>query len=45
MSEDLPNIPLYFNPTVLAYPAALTGVDYRHPAAERTWNIYQWELR
>jgi peptide/nickel transport system substrate-binding protein len=45
LTEELPIIPLYFNPTVLAYPTALHGVVYRHPAAERTWNIHEWVFR
>ena len=44
LSEQLGVIPLYFNPGVLAYPAALRGVSVRAAQAEATWNIHEWEL-
>jgi len=44
-SEQLAAIPLYFNPSVLAYPSALTGVKVVAPSAEMSWNIHEWEFR
>ncbi len=45
LNDQLPVLPLYFNPGVLAYPAGLRGVDLKAGDGEVSWNIYQWELR
>jgi peptide/nickel transport system substrate-binding protein len=38
-------ISLYFNPTVLPFPANITNLRVRAAEAEPTWNIHLWELR
>ncbi len=45
LSDQLPVLPLYFNPGVLAYPSQLLGVDLKAGDGEVSWNIHQWELR
>jgi peptide/nickel transport system substrate-binding protein len=45
LSDQLPVLPLYFNPGVLAYPAGLRGVDLKAGDGEVSWNVHQWELR
>jgi peptide/nickel transport system substrate-binding protein len=45
LSDQLPVLPLYFNPGVLAYPAGLTGIDLKAGDGEASWNVHQWELR
>lgn len=45
LTEDLGVIPLHFNPGVIAYAAGLSGIGVRSPAADLSWNIYEWELR
>lgn len=44
-SDELPAIPLFFNPIPVAHVAALTGPQVVAPDAEIAWNIHQWELR
>jgi peptide/nickel transport system substrate-binding protein len=43
-SEELPTIPLFFNPIPLAHVAALKGPQNVAQDAEVAWNIHQWEL-
>ncbi len=38
-------VSLYFNPTVMVYPANVTGLQLRSAEAEQTWNIHEWQLR
>jgi peptide/nickel transport system substrate-binding protein len=45
LSDQLPVLPLYFNPGVLAYPTALRGVDLKAGDGEVSWNVHEWELR
>lgn len=44
-SDDLPVLPLYFNPIPVAHVAALRGPQNVAPASAIAWNVYQWELR
>jgi peptide/nickel transport system substrate-binding protein len=44
-SEEVPAIPLYFNPIPVAHVAALKGPGNVVPASDIVWNIYQWELQ
>jgi peptide/nickel transport system substrate-binding protein len=44
-SEELPSIPLFFNPIPVAHVAALTGPQNVAPDADIAWNIHQWEFR
>ena len=43
-SEELPVLPLFFNPAAWAWPTALKGVHLVAPTTEPTWNIHTWEL-
>jgi peptide/nickel transport system substrate-binding protein len=45
LSDQLPILPLYFNPGVLAYPSGLRGIDLKAGDGEVSWNVHQWELR
>jgi peptide/nickel transport system substrate-binding protein len=45
LNEDVAIIPLYYAPSVLAYPAELTGVSVKGIAVDIEWNIHEWELR
>jgi peptide/nickel transport system substrate-binding protein len=44
-TEQLGGLPLYFNPSVLAYPSGLTGINIRSADGEMSWNMHQWEFR
>lgn len=44
-SEELPTIPLYFNPIPVAHVAALKGPQAVAPASAIAWNVHQWEFR
>ena len=44
-SDELPSIPLYFNPIPLAHVAALKGPQNVAPASVIAWNVHQWELQ
>jgi peptide/nickel transport system substrate-binding protein len=44
-TEELPEISLYFDPSVLAYVAALQGPKVIAPGGTSAWDIHQWELR
>jgi peptide/nickel transport system substrate-binding protein len=43
-TEELPSIPMEFDPDVIAYTTALTG-PRGGPREATVWNIYEWELR
>jgi peptide/nickel transport system substrate-binding protein len=43
--EQLGGISLYFNPSVLAYPTGVTGVNVKSADTEMSWNIHEWEFR
>jgi peptide/nickel transport system substrate-binding protein len=43
-SDDIPVIPLYFNPIPIAHVAALRGPAVVAPDAAIAWNIHQWEF-
>jgi ABC-type oligopeptide transport system substrate-binding subunit len=45
LNEDVAIIPLYYAPSVLAYPTELTGVSVKGIAVDIEWNIHEWELR
>jgi peptide/nickel transport system substrate-binding protein len=45
LTESAGVVSLYFNPTVMVYPATITGMNYRAADAEQTWNIHEWALR
>jgi peptide/nickel transport system substrate-binding protein len=45
LSDQLPVLPLYFNPGVLAYPSNLRGVELKAGDGEASWNVHEWELR
>ncbi len=44
-TDELPSIPMFFNPIPVAHVAALTGPQNVAPDAEIAWNIHQWELK
>ncbi|HEY3118097.1 MAG TPA: ABC transporter substrate-binding protein [Chloroflexota bacterium] len=44
INEDLGVIPLYYAPTVLAYPVALRGIDTVNSTDNALWNINDWVL-
>jgi peptide/nickel transport system substrate-binding protein len=44
-TEELPTLPMYFNPTPIAFVSALTGPQTVDPAAETSWNVHQWEFK
>jgi peptide/nickel transport system substrate-binding protein len=41
-TEDLPEIPLYFDPGVMAYVTGLTGPRLVAPKGMISWDIYRW---
>jgi peptide/nickel transport system substrate-binding protein len=41
-TEDLPEIPLYFDPGVMAYVAGLEGPRLVAPKGNISWDIYRW---
>lgn len=43
-TEQLAAIPLYFNPSAMAYPSTLKGINVPAPTTEMSWNIHEWEL-
>jgi peptide/nickel transport system substrate-binding protein len=45
VTEQLPVLPLFFNPAPWAWPTSLQGVRINAPNTEPTWNIHEWELR
>jgi peptide/nickel transport system substrate-binding protein len=45
VTEQLPVLPLFFNPAPWAWPASVHGVRIHSPNTEPTWNIHEWELR
>jgi ABC-type transport system substrate-binding protein len=45
LSEQLPLLPLYFNPGVVAYPSGVHGVNLKAGDGEVSWNVHEWELR
>jgi ABC-type oligopeptide transport system substrate-binding subunit len=45
LNDDVAIIPLYYAPTVLAYPNGLTGVLVKGIAVDIEWNLHDWELR
>lgn len=45
LSEELPVLPLYFNPGVIAFPSSLQGIDLKAGDGEVSWNVHEWELR
>jgi peptide/nickel transport system substrate-binding protein len=44
-SEDLPVIPLYFQPSVNGFVAGLSGPTPVSPDTAMNWNLHEWELR
>jgi peptide/nickel transport system substrate-binding protein len=45
LTEQLGTVSLYFNPSVLAFPAAVQGFNLRAADADQTWNLHEWEIR
>jgi peptide/nickel transport system substrate-binding protein len=45
LTEHPGTISLYFNPSVLALPAVVQGVNVRAADADQTWNVHQWEIQ
>jgi ABC-type transport system substrate-binding protein len=45
LTEQLGTVSLYFNPSVLAFPAAVQGINLRAADADQTWDLYEWEIR
>jgi peptide/nickel transport system substrate-binding protein len=45
LTEQVGTVSLFFNPSVLVFPAALQGVEVRAPEAGVTWNVHLWTLR
>jgi peptide/nickel transport system substrate-binding protein len=45
INEDVAVIPLYYAPSVLAYPSSLLGIQPRSAIGDVEWNIHEWELR
>lgn len=45
LNDEVAVIPLYYAPSVLAYPTELRGVQVRGVAVDVEWNIHEWELR
>jgi peptide/nickel transport system substrate-binding protein len=43
-SDEVPALPLYFNPIPVAHLAALKGPANVAPASAIAWNVYQWEF-
>jgi peptide/nickel transport system substrate-binding protein len=44
-AEQLPALPLYFNPIPIAFPSVLTGPHIVPAESAIAWNVYEWELR
>jgi len=44
-SEELPVIPLYFQPSVTAFANSLTGPAPVAPDTAIDWNLHEWQLR
>lgn len=44
-TQDAAVISLYFNPTVTAFAAGLTGPQPVVPTSEVAWNVQEWEFR
>ena len=44
-SDEVPAIPISFDPDVIAYVAALQGPRVAPPGGAVAWNIHEWELR
>ncbi len=44
-SDELPVLPLYFQPSVTGFAMGLTGPTMVAPDTAINWNIHQWELR
>jgi peptide/nickel transport system substrate-binding protein len=44
LNEDVAIIPLYYAPTVVAYPSELSGILVRGVASDIEWNIHEWQL-
>lgn len=44
-SEELPVIPLYFQPSVTGFVSALVGPTMVAPDTAINWNLHEWELR
>lgn len=44
-TEQLPAIPLFFNPGIVAYVAALEGPQPFGPTADVGWNVHEWRWR
>ena len=44
-TEEVAAIPLYFNPGIVGYVAALSGPQPFSPDADVTWNVHEWELK
>jgi hypothetical protein len=38
-------VSMFFNPSVLVFPAAVQGIDVRSPEAGVTWNIQTWTVQ
>lgn len=45
LNEDVVTIPLYYAPSVFAFPASLRGVDAKSSRDSLDWNMHEWELR
>jgi len=44
-SDEVPSIPISFDPDVIAYVSALRGPRVAPPGGAVAWNIHEWELR
>ena len=45
ISDELPVMPLNFNPGVLAYTSSVKGPEVGLPESTAAWNVHEWELR
>ncbi len=45
LNDDVAIIPLYYAPTVVAFPTELAGVLVKGVGVDIEWNIHEWELR
>jgi peptide/nickel transport system substrate-binding protein len=45
LTEQVGTVSLYFNPTVLAFPAAVQGMSVRSAEADPTWNMHEWTMQ
>ena len=45
VTEELPVLPLFFNPAPWAWPSSVQGVRINAPNTEPTWNIHEWEFK